>query len=56
MKKLKPEQQKRIDAICRKYHRKMQAIVDESHNLTGISMQVGDGPKIQIAKRKRADK
>ena len=45
-------QQKRIDAICKKYQRSMQKLVEKpGSSMTGVSLQFGDDPPIVIAKR-----
>jgi len=51
---LSKAQQKRIDALCEKYQGDMQKLVEEpGSSITGISIQVGNGPLIEIAKQKK---
>ena len=50
---LSKAQQKRINAACKKYQRQMQKLVEEpGSEITGISLQFGNDPPIEVAKRK----
>ena len=44
---------KETEKIVRKFHKKMQKIVDESNDITGISIEIG-GEKHTIAEKKKA--
>ena len=53
---LSKAQQKRINAICKKYQRDMQKLIDKpGSEITGISLQVGDNSPIVVAKREDKD-
>ncbi|KKK67973.1 hypothetical protein LCGC14_2948710 [marine sediment metagenome] len=46
------EKDKKIEQIVRNYQKKMQKIVDDSNDITNISIEVG-GEKTTIAERRK---
>lgn len=46
---------KKVEKICRNFQRKMQEIVDESDDITGISIKIG-GKNHIIAEKEAEDK
>ena len=44
---------KRIEKIVGRFRRDMQRLVDKDGGIDAISMQAGDGPPVEIARRKK---
>ena len=46
-------QQRRVNAACRRFKNRMQAVVNNGSDVERISIQIANGPEITIAEKSR---